>query len=151
MSYSKPSWAIPEAGFPFASTFHRVEKFNGLPRNLLARIAYRESRFRPDVINGITVSRAGAVGIMQIVPKWHPDVNPYDPIESIEYAGRFMKYLIDQNHGNIALALASYNWGLANVRKNYDSDKGKFRRMPSETRDYVRVIMADLDLPQSVA
>ncbi len=47
-----------------------------LPKNLLARVAYQESHFRPSIINGTQKSSKGAVGIMQIIPKWHPNVDP---------------------------------------------------------------------------
>lgn len=112
----------------------------GLPSNLLARVAYQESRFRDDIISGRTVSSAGAMGLMQIVPKWHPDVDPLDVPASIDYAGSYLRKLFHQ-FGSWKLALAAYNWGPGNVSKSRDPST-----WPAETRNYVANISADVGL-----
>lgn len=133
------SWLskVPER---FMSAFASARARYGLPARLLERVAYQESRFREDIISGQTVSSAGAVGLMQIVPKWHPDVNPRDPIASIDYAGRYLRQLFTQ-FGSWRLALAAYNWGPGNLSKSRDP-----ANWPRETRDYVSQIAADVGL-----
>lgn len=110
-----------------------------LPRGLLHRQLFQESRFRTDIITGEFVSSAGAVGIAQIIPRYHPEVNPLDPIASIDYAARFMRQLYNQ-FGSWALALAAYNAGPGNVRK--------YGGVPpfDETQKYVAEITADVEV-----
>lgn len=108
-----------------------------LPPRLLRSVAYQESRFRPDIVYGHTKSSAGAVGLMQIMPAFHPDVNPTDPYQSIRYAAKYLRYLYDEL-GTWPKALAAYNWGIGNVKT-----KG-MANMPTETRNYVDAIMRDV-------
>lgn len=123
----------------YLDALHAAESRNGIPRDLLVRLAYQESRFRPDIISGATVSSANAQGIMQIVPRWHPDVNPLDPIASINYAGKFLAGLY-RTFGRWELALKAYNWGAGNVRKWLAGNAVE----PSETQRYSAEILADL-------
>lgn len=58
-------WEPPPAAAPFLDTIYSTERAQGIPHNLLARLLYQESHFRSDIINGTTVSPAGAVGIAQ--------------------------------------------------------------------------------------
>ena len=133
-------WRIPEKGRPFEKLLRDAEVKNGIPKNMLARVAYQESRFRDDIISGRTVSSANAQGIMQLVPRWHPDVNPLDPSEAIPYAGAYLKRLYNR-FGSWNEALAAYNWGEGNLNKWL---KGGTAPMPKETTDYVTQIMGDI-------
>jgi len=120
--------------FKYGDFFKAAEIANGLPTGLLEKMAEVESGFRDDVISGKVKSSAGAVGIMQIVPKWHPAVNPYDAVASIQYAGRYVKDLYNQL-GSWPKALAAYNWGIGNVQK-YGMTK-----LPTETQNYIKKIL----------
>jgi soluble lytic murein transglycosylase-like protein len=64
-----------------------------------------ESDFNP-----YAVSRAGAIGIAQIMPVLHPAVDPTDPYASLDYAARLMRGYIG-HFGNWTLALIAYNAG----------------------------------------
>lgn len=121
-------------------TFDQASATYGLPENLLARVAYQESHFRQDIISGKTVSSAGAVGIMQLVPKWHPNVNPLDPFDAIPYAARYLRQLFNQ-FGSWELALAAYNWGPGNLKKDLTG-----KAWPQETINYVNDIAGDVGL-----
>lgn len=110
-----------------------------IPRNVLSRLAYQESRFRQDIIDGSTVSRAGAMGIMQIIPKWNPGVNPLDPGDAIDYAGKKLAGLF-RMFGTWELALQAYNWGEGNLKKYLN---GEISSLPAETANYSRQILAD--------
>lgn len=133
------SWSPPARATPYLPAIEAAEKANGMPRNLLARMAYQESRFRADVISGDVVSPAGAVGILQIIPRWHPKVDARDPFASIDYAARFMRDLYNR-FGDWKLALAAYNAGAGNV--------SKYGGVPpfDETQAYVRDISRDVGL-----
>ncbi|SOD41603.1 lytic transglycosylase domain-containing protein [Nitrosovibrio sp. Nv4] len=139
MSDRKWSDDLNTRGAAYKSALATTERKYGIPQNMLARLAWQESRFRPDIINGTTKSAAGAVGIMQIVPRWHPGVNPLNPAEAIDYAGRFLADLYRQ-FGSWELALKAYNWGAANVNAWIKGVKTE----PVETRNYSAQILADL-------
>lgn len=126
-------------GAAYKGALRAAEIKNGIPANLLARLAWQESRFRDDIIKGRTVSSAGAVGIMQIVPRWHPGVNPLDPAASIDYAGGFLASLHRQ-FGTWELALKAYNWGPGNVQAWQAGKKSQ----PVETMLYSQQILSDI-------
>lgn len=132
--------ALNSRGEAYKQTFSKAEAENGIPPLMLARLAYQESRFRADIISGQTVSSAGALGIMQIVPRWHPDVNPLDPVAAIHYAGKYLRQLYNQ-FGTWERALQAYNWGPGNLA-NYLS--GNISTMPTETANYSRQILAEI-------
>lgn len=134
------AFKLPDNADKYLPFLHDAEIAHGLPRGLLVRVAYQESRFRPEIISGALTSSAGAIGIMQIVPKWHPDVNPYNAYESIDYAGSYLAKLHKQ-FGSWELALASYNWGPGNVSK-----KPHFDSWPLETQNYVAQISNDVSI-----
>lgn len=117
---------------------HAAEAKYGIPTDLLARQAYQESRFRPDIISGLNASPAGALGLMQIVPKYHPTAEPLNTPAAIDYAARFMAQLRAQ-FGSWPLALAAYNAGPGNVSK-YGNQVPPF----NETQNYVAQISADV-------
>lgn len=139
MTAPRKAWAIPPEGQKYAVHFFDAEAMYNLPVGLLGRVAYQESRFRDDVITGKVKSSAGAVGLMQIVPRWHPDVDPLDPIASIDYAARYLKKMYER-FGSWELALAAYNWGPGNL-----SRKG-LSYAPTETRNYIAEIGRDVVL-----
>lgn len=132
--------ALNTRGAPYAGMLADAESAFGIPSLMLARLAYQESRFRQDIISGQKISSAGAVGIMQIVPRWHPDVNPLDVGASIRYAAKYLSSLYRQ-FGSWELALQAYNWGPGNLSKYL---KGQIQSMPTETVNYSGQILADL-------
>lgn len=138
---SKPVWALPANGLPYKHLLDASEREHGLPKGLLGRVAYQESRFRDDIVTGDTVSSANAQGIMQIVPKWHPDVDPLNPAQAIPYAAAYLKRLFT-SFGDWQLALGAYNWGQGNMRKWLAGEK----TIPTETRNYIDQISQDLGL-----
>ena len=77
----------------------------GIDPVLFVRQITAESDFDPNA-----VSKAGAVGIAQIMPALHPAVDPTDPYASLDYAARLMRGYI--NHfGDWRRALIAYNAG----------------------------------------
>ncbi|HJW48389.1 MAG TPA: transglycosylase SLT domain-containing protein [Candidatus Limnocylindria bacterium] len=77
----------------------------GIDPVLFVRQITAESDFNPHA-----VSKAGAVGIAQIMPALHPAVDPTDPYASLDYAARLMRgYII--HFGDWRRALIAYNAG----------------------------------------
>lgn len=113
----------------------------GLNHFLFRRQLYQESRFNPNA-----VSRAGAMGIGQIMPKTAKaygvtDLSTLkDPFFNIDLAGRIMKDNLKYAKGNQYAALAMYNGGTA-AMKNYL--KGDYKKLPKETWNYIDTIGDD--------
>ncbi len=134
-------YKIPATATPYLPMLRAAETANGIPTGLLVRIAYQESRFRPEIINGKVKSSAGAVGIMQIVPRWHPGINAADPSQAIPYAAQFLRRMY-QMFGSWPVALMAYNWGPGNVKKYLAGQTSP----PLETRNYVAQITRDVQV-----
>lgn len=98
-----------------------------------------ESKFNPNARN----PKSGADGIAQIMVESHPTMRgkTRDPVASLDYAARWMGQLIAMYSGNVARALAAYNWGPGNVNK-WD---GKPESLPAETRKYLGLILGGED------
>lgn len=109
-----------------------VARREGIDPEMFVRQIDQESGFDPDAYN----AASGAAGIAQIVARFHPDVDPWDPIASLDYAARWMAQLRVQL-GTYRKALAAYNWGPGNVARWDGSPDG----LPAETRHYLDVIL----------
>lgn len=132
-------WKRSANAAKYLPALNAVEDAYDIPRDLLARVAYQESRFRDDIINGATQSSAGAQGLMQLVPRFYPGVNPLDPYQAMRAAGESLASYFRQ-FGSWKLALAAYNWGPGNLSKNLNN----IGKWPQETLDYVSQITADV-------
>ena len=144
MLYSRKGWTVPANGRKFLPAFIQAERMYNIPPNLLGRIAYQESRFREDIIYGKVKSPANAVGLMQIIPRWHPDVDPTDPFDSINYAGYYLRKNYDR-FGSWDKALAAYNWGPTILSKTIGTHGDAWIHFaPKETQDYVAEITEDV-------
>lgn len=137
--FSFSGWSIPVLGRRFADLFQRAEYTHGLPTHLLARTAQQESNFDP-----LAQSTSGAQGIMQIVPRWHPSVDPFEIAAAIDYAGALLRKHFDR-FGSWAKALAAYNAGPTRLKKEI-SEHGVnwLAHMPAETQNYVARITDDV-------
>jgi hypothetical protein len=90
----------------YGQTILKAAQANNIDPGILAGLIQTESSFRSNA-----VSKAGAQGIAQIVPKYHPGVNTSDPIESINYAAKYLSQLQRQFGGDMRLAITAYNAG----------------------------------------
>ena len=101
---------------------------------LVAAVIRVESNFNPRA-----VSRAGAEGLMQLMPSVQKDegvTDPFDPDQNIAAGVRFLKKMLDAFGGDLELGLAAYNAGLSRVQA-----KGAVPNI-AETKAYVARILA---------
>jgi soluble lytic murein transglycosylase-like protein len=127
----------------------------GLDPNLLFAVMRVESVYTRQI-----VSHAGAVGLMQIMPRTgmlisrELGVEDFDVIEllnprtNLEFAAWYLSSLIKRFDGRLPLAIASYNGGPHNVRvwmsgypKNMPLDAFLERIPFTETHRYVRRVL----------
>jgi hypothetical protein len=102
----------------------------------------QESSFANDVIYGERYSWAGAAGIAQIMPDYHPGVNPLDPEAALNYAARHMHTLLLRYDGNVPKALAAYNAGAGTVDEAIATEGENWLSwMPLESQEYVAKII----------
>ena len=111
----------------------RAAREHRLHPALLYAVMKAESSFNP-----LVVSKAGAVGLMQLVPETamrHGVRNLYDTDENVAGGARHLRYLLDRFRGNTRLALAAYNAGEGKV--------DRYKRIPpyKETQHYVQKVL----------
>lgn len=107
----------------------------GVDPNIALAVARKESgtcQWWPD--GSTVVSSAGAIGVMQLMPKTAAalGVDPTDVNQNIRGGVSYLRQLFAK-YGNWATALAAYNAGPGYI------DSGK--PLPAETRDYISTIL----------
>ena len=118
----------------FASKIAEVASRYQVPEALIHAIITIESAYDPNAI-----SRAGAVGLMQLMPataKRYGVADRRNPAANLTGGTRYLKDLLLRFDSNLELALAGYNAGENAVEKFGN-------RIPpfDETRNYVRKVL----------
>ena len=111
----------------------RYSRRHQLHPALIRAVIKAESGFDP-----MAVSRAGAIGLMQLMPQTAVRLEVrdlYDPEDNIGGGTKYLRQLLDRFRGNLPLALAAYNSGEHTV--------DRYRGLPpiDETRQYVRKVI----------
>jgi len=154
----RPYW---EALFPKAywTDLRKYSVLNGLDPYLVASLIRQESEF-----NALALSRANAVGLMQLLPKTGKTVAKqvklkgysapqlFTPTVNLELGTRYFKDMIDKYNGQFEYALAAYNAGSDRVgdwlgQGHYRDPQEFVESIPfTETREYVQAILRNANV-----
>jgi soluble lytic murein transglycosylase-like protein len=112
----------------------RAAQLYNVPAELVRAVIWAESAG-----DASAISRAGALGLMQLMPRTAGDMyvqDPVDPAQNIMGGTRYLRWLANQFAGDMLLTLAAYNAGPDAVRK--------YNGVPpfDETRQYCKKVMA---------
>lgn len=131
-------WTADKIPAQYAEAIRAAEDRNGIPRHLLARLLWQESRYRANAV-GPRTRYGTAKGIAQFIDATASEfgIDPFDAFASIDAAGRYLRQLYKAT-GSWRDALAAYNWGIGNLLKY------GIARAPTETRNYYSQILADI-------
>ena len=115
----------------------RAGALHNIDTDLLASVVQAESNG-----NALAVSRAGARGLMQLMPATASTLNVHNsfaPEENIGGGAAYLDQLLTRYSDNIALALAAYNAGPAAV--------DRYHGIPpyAETRAYVARVIREFN------
>jgi soluble lytic murein transglycosylase len=139
---------------PYWADLKRFSLANGLDPYLVASLIRQESEFNP-----LAVSRANALGLMQLLPKTgkvvahQVSLKHYTPAQlfvppvNLQLGTRYFRGMVDKFGGSFQHALAAYNAGSDRVEEWMG--QGPYRDSPefvesipfTETREYVQAIM----------
>jgi soluble lytic murein transglycosylase len=146
---------------PYWTDLRKYSQLNGLDPYLVASLIRQESEFNP-----AAVSRANAVGLMQLLPSVGKHVareiklksyNPsqlYTPAVNMQLGTRYFKSMVDKYGGQLEYALAAYNAGTDRVgdwleQEHYRDPQEFVESIPfTETREYVQAILRNETLYQ---
>ncbi|HSR11109.1 MAG TPA: lytic transglycosylase domain-containing protein [Thermodesulfobacteriota bacterium] len=123
----EPSNSQP-ARTDFESLIRDAGERYGVDASLVEAVIHVESGGNP-----AAVSKAGACGLMQLMPRTAAElgvIDPFDPAENVMAGTRYLRMLLDRYQGDRKLALAAYNWGMGNLEKRPHA-------MPMETKEYI--------------
>jgi soluble lytic murein transglycosylase-like protein len=114
----------------YKAMIDEAARTHGVDADLIRAVIHAESNF-----NQQAKSKAGAEGLMQLMPKTQrllQVTNPYDARENIHAGTRLLKQLLKKYGSNIRFAAAAYNAGETAVER--------YRGIPpyEETQHYVQ-------------
>lgn len=125
---------VPEA---IRTVIEEASREHGVDPRLVSAVAYRESGYDPTI-----VSKAGACGVMQLMPKTAEILGVdeiFDIRQNVFGGTRYLRMLLDTFSGDLDLTLAAYNAGPGAVER--------YKGVPPyrETIEYIRRVRGDYE------
>jgi hypothetical protein len=119
-------------GLPFREAITDAARNADLHPWLVAAVVQAESAFNPGAM-----SRAGAAGLMQLMPAAAADrgvIDVFNPADNLRGGAAHLRAMLDR-FASLTLALAAYNAGATTVER--------YQGVPpyAETREYVRKVL----------
>lgn len=118
--------------------------------DLIERVSGQESRKRQFNSDGsVVTSKAGAIGIMQVMPgtgpeaarlagvPWDPKAYRNDEAYNKLIGAAYLSEMLRRYEGDVELALIGYNAGPGRA-DDYKAGRISFAQLPKETREYVQ-------------
>lgn len=129
------STAMRERARAYEPTITELAQQHRVSKHLVMAVVAAESCFDKDA-----VSKAGAAGLMQLMPATARSLgvdDPFNHVQNLKAGIQYLSKLSEQFSYNHKLVLAAYNAGPGNVRK--------YKGIPpfNETRKYVTRVMAN--------
>jgi Transglycosylase SLT domain len=132
---TSPPPATPAITHPYAPHVADAARRFGIPEAWIWAVMHVESAG-----NARAVSRAGAIGLMQIMPgtwaqlrsRHELDTDPFDVRDNIMAGAAYLREMYDR-YGNASAMLAAYNAGPG----RYDDHLSRGRPLPAETVAYL--------------
>lgn len=122
----------------FATHVTEAAKLYNLPEALLLAVIDIESGWNP-----LAVSRVGAMGLMQLMPRTARSMrvrDAFDARQNILGGARYLRILANKYAGDMVLTLSAYNAGEGNVSKHngvpYDATAGYVEAVLERFRKY---------------
>ena len=100
----------------YASEIRQAASQFGVEEAVVRAVIHAESAYRPNAI-----SRAGAQGLMQLIPATASRfgvADPFDPAQNIRGGVRYLAWLMKRYESNLTLVAAAYNAGEGAVDRN---------------------------------
>ena len=124
---------------PYAAHITEASQRFGIPEHWIRAVLRSESA--GDVR---AFSKAGAIGLMQVMPdtwaglrdRYRLGRDPYQPRDNILAGAAYMREMLDR-YGNVAAMLSAYNAGPA----RYDEYRTTGKELPAETSAYVAALL----------
>ena len=153
----------PEAQDDEAELSNRSQSFEGFLRPIkmqeggqvfsqeeIDRLIQKESSGRADV--EVKTEKEHSMGLMQVGQEALDDVNKKygtnytfdqlrDPEINREVGTNYLNNLLTIYGGNKAMALAAYNYGMGNVRKDTSNNFQNFYNLPSVVQQYAKDVL----------
>jgi len=132
--------ALAAANPAIAQLVQQIAAEYGLNPSLILAQATQESGLNPNAVN----PKSGAAGVMQLMPgtaRQFGVTDVYDPVQNITAGCQYMSQLLQEFNGDVASALAAYDWGPGNVTNAQEQYGASWLYYaPAETQNYVMAI-----------
>jgi len=137
--YNTVNTSVKSGNSSIDQAVEKASRKYGIDKDLIMAVIKQESSFDP-----YSVSKAGAEGLMQLMPGTAKDLgvkNPFSVEENVDGGTRYLKDMLEMHNNSKQLALAAYNAGPGTLKKRGVDTVEELSNLPSETRDYVQKVM----------